>query len=377
MCTGRVDLEFILRAFSNGMDGVFIGGCWPGECHYITEGNYYALVFLHLTKKIMEQMRVNPERLRLAWISAAEGTRFAEVMNEFAQTVKALGPLGKTEGIDERTLKFRLQTIRSLVPYIKLVERERLRVRFDTEEEYQAFFASEEFIGLYQELIGDKLEVTQMMSLLREKPRSVDEISNVLGLSPSKISRHLNGLARQGLGSFDERQNLIGAAYKRGEDGGKKVRTAALDNAKIVQIIDKHKGKATSLIHVLMEIQEENHWLPKEVLQKISSTLQVPLSRVMQIATFYKTFSLTPKGRHEVHVCTGTSCHVRGAGKLLDAVHDLIGIGAGETDGGAKFSLVKGSCQGCCTLGPEMIVDGRHHPRVKPTKVEDVLKDYD
>jgi NADH-quinone oxidoreductase subunit E len=97
----------------------------------------------------------------------------------------------------------------------------------------------------------------------------------------------------------------------------------------------------------------------------------------MQIATFYKTFSLTPKGRHEVHVCTGTSCHVRGAGKLLDAVHDLIGIGAGETDGDAKFSLVKGSCQGCCTLGPEMIVDGKHHPRVKPAKVEDVLKNYD
>jgi len=359
------------------MDGVFIGGCWPGECHYITEGNYYALVFLHPTKKIMEQIRVNPERLRLAWISAAEGTRYAEVMNEFAQKVKTLGPLGKTEGVDESTLKFRLQTIRSLVPYIKLVERERLRVRFDTEEEYQAFFDSEEFSGLYQDLIGDKLEVTQMMALLREKPRSVGEISNILGLSPSKISRHLNGLARQGLGSFDERQNLIGAAYEGGEDRGKKVRSAALDNAKIEQIIDKHKGKAVSLIHVLMEIQEENHWLPKEVLQKISSTLQVPLSRVMQIATFYKTFSLTPKGRHEVHVCTGTSCHVRGAGKLLDAVHDLIGIGAGETDGNAKFSLVKGSCQGCCTLGPEMIVDGKHHPRVKPAKVEDVLKNYD
>jgi F420-non-reducing hydrogenase iron-sulfur subunit len=377
MCTGRVDLEFILRAFSNGMDGVFIGGCWPGECHYITEGNYYALVFLHLTKKILEQIGVNPERLRLAWISAAEGTRFAEVMNEFAHQVKILGPLGKTEGIDDSTLKFRLQTIRSLVPYIKLVERERLRVRFDTEEEYQAFFASKEFNGLYQELIGDKLEVTQMMALLREKPRSVSEISNILDLSPSKISRHLNGSARQGLGSFDERQNLIGAAYGGGEDGGNKVRSAALDNAKIEQIIDKHKGKAGSLIHVLMEIQEENDWLPVEVLQKISSTLQVPLSRVMQIATFYKTFSLTPKGRHEVHVCTGTSCHVRGAGKLLDAVHDLIGIGAGETDGDAKFSLAKGSCQGCCTLGPEMIVDGKHHPRVKPAKVEDVLKNYD
>jgi NADH:ubiquinone oxidoreductase subunit E len=145
---------------------------------------------------------------------------------------------------------------------------------------------------------------------------------------------------------------------------------------KIDQIIKKYQGKAGSLIHVLMEIQEENHWLPKEVLDKISRQLEVPLSRVMQIATFYKTFSLTPKGRHEIHVCSGTSCHIRGSQRLLGRVQDLVGIRPGETDSDSKFSLENGNCLGCCTLGPEIVVDGKHHARVTPDKADEVLKNY-
>jgi len=145
---------------------------------------------------------------------------------------------------------------------------------------------------------------------------------------------------------------------------------------KIDQIIDKHQGRPSSLIHVLVEIQSEYHWLPKEVLGKVSEKLAVPLSRVMQIATFYKTFSLTPKGRHEVHVCTGTSCHLRGSARLLETVQALIGIRPGETDAESRFSLDTGSCLGSCNLGPEIIVDGKHHGRITPAKVEDVLKQY-
>jgi NADH-quinone oxidoreductase subunit E len=142
------------------------------------------------------------------------------------------------------------------------------------------------------------------------------------------------------------------------------------------QIIGKHRGKPGSLIHVLMAIQHEHHWLPRDVLHRIAEALDVPFSRVMQIATLYKTFSLTPKGRHEVHVCTGMSCHLRGAAKLLDAVEQLTGIKAGETDAEARFSLETGSCLGTCSLGPEMIVDGTHHARMTPAKAEDVLKQY-
>jgi len=97
---------------------------------------------------------------------------------------------------------------------------------------------------------------------------------------------------------------------------------------------------------------------------------------VMQIATLYKTFRLTPQGRHEVHVCTGMSCHLRGAARLLEAVERLIGVRPGETDAESRFSLEIGSCLGSCSLGPELIVDGTHHGRMTPAKVEDVLKQY-
>ncbi len=150
-----------------------------------------------------------------------------------------------------------------------------------------------------------------------------------------------------------------------------------MDKNKIDQIIDKYQGKPSSLIHALMEIQSENHWLPKDVLDRISEKLEVPLSRVMQIATFYKTFSLIPKGRHDIHVCMGTSCHVRGATRLLNTVQDLIGIRPGETDLNSKVSLETGNCLGCCTLGPEIVVDGKHHARMTPAKVETVLKNYE
>ena len=149
-----------------------------------------------------------------------------------------------------------------------------------------------------------------------------------------------------------------------------------MGDEKIDRIIDKHRGKPGSLIHVLIGIQHENRWLPKDVLARVAAALDVPFSRVMQIATFYKTFSLKPKGRHEVHVCTGTSCHLRGAARVLESVQRLTGIKPGETDGESRFSLETGNCLGSCSIGPEIIVDGTHHGRMTPAKVEDVLKRY-
>jgi len=151
---------------------------------------------------------------------------------------------------------------------------------------------------------------------------------------------------------------------------------AIMGSDKIERIIEKHRGKAGDLIHVLMEIQHENHWLPRDVLHRVAEALDIPFSRVLRVATLYKTFSLTPKGRHEVHVCTGISCHLRGAKQLLDAVERVAGIKPGETDAQSRFSLETGSCLGSCSLGPEIIVNGRHHARMTPAKVEDVLKDY-
>jgi NADH-quinone oxidoreductase subunit E len=125
-----------------------------------------------------------------------------------------------------------------------------------------------------------------------------------------------------------------------------------MDNDRVDQIIDKHHGEASSLIQVLLEIQSENHWLPKEALARVSEKLEVPLARIQHIATFYKAFSLVPKGRHEIHICLGTACHVRGAPRVLDTVQELTGIKPGETDLDLKFSLETVNCLGCCALGP-------------------------
>ena len=146
---------------------------------------------------------------------------------------------------------------------------------------------------------------------------------------------------------------------------------------RVDQIIDKYHGEASSLIQVLLEIQSENHWLPYEVLKRVGEKLAVPVSRIQHITTFYKAFSLVPKGRHEVHICMGTACHVRGAARVLDTVQDMTGIKPGETDLELKFSLETVNCLGCCALGPVLEVDGKVHGKMLPGKAGDVLKTYE
>jgi F420-non-reducing hydrogenase iron-sulfur subunit len=154
MCSGRVDLEFVLRAFSNGMDGVFIGGCRLNECNYITHGNYHALNVALLCKKIMEHIGLNPERLRIEFMSSAEGNRFAEVMSDFGDEVNKLGPLGKAEGIDQNELKSKLAEIRKLVPYIKVAKNEKLASHLENPEEYDKFFTKDEIDRLFSEVLS-------------------------------------------------------------------------------------------------------------------------------------------------------------------------------------------------------------------------------
>ena len=200
MCSGRVDLEFILRAFANGQDGVFVGGCKLDECNYITHGNYDALANVHLCKKMMGRIGLNPDRLRIEFMSGADGGLLAEVTNDFTSQVKGLGPLKK----DTDNLEFKLNAARKLVPYIKLVERERLRIPKKSKKAYEEFFTSDKFDKLFDELVGDQLAVSQMMSLLKENPLSTGEIAEALALSPSEIAKYINGSSRQGLVKYDE-----------------------------------------------------------------------------------------------------------------------------------------------------------------------------
>lgn len=150
-----------------------------------------------------------------------------------------------------------------------------------------------------------------------------------------------------------------------------------MDNTRIDAILDKHPSEPSSLIQVLLEIQKENRWLPKEVLGKVSKKLKVPLNRIQHIITFYKAFSVVPKGRHEIHVCTGTACHVRGASRVLGAVQDQTGLKPGLTDEDLRFSLETVNCVGCCALGPVMVVDEDYHGKMEPAKAEDILKNYE
>ena len=154
MCSGRVDLSFVLRAFSNGMDGVFIGGCLLNECNYVTHGNYHALNMVLLCKKIMEHIGLNPERLKIEFMSSGEGNHFAEVMSEFGKMVKGLGPIGKAEGIDENELKTKLGEISKLVPYIKIANREKLGARLENPEEYEGHFTRDEIDTLLREVVS-------------------------------------------------------------------------------------------------------------------------------------------------------------------------------------------------------------------------------
>jgi NADH-quinone oxidoreductase subunit E len=150
-----------------------------------------------------------------------------------------------------------------------------------------------------------------------------------------------------------------------------------METERIDQIIDKHQGEASSLIQVMLEIQSENNWLPRMALERISEKLQVPLTRIQHIATFYKAFSLVPKGRHVIHICMGTACHVRGAARVLDTVQDLTGIKPGETDLDLKFSLETVNCLGCCALGPVMEINGKTHGKMTPGEAAEVLKSYE
>ena len=212
MCSGRVDLEFILKAFSKGQDGVFIGGCKLDECNYVTHGNYDALALTYLGRKILQQIGLNPDRLRTEFMSGADGNLLAEYTDDFSRQVKAMGPLGTSEGLNAELVKFKLEAARKLVPYLRLVERERLRVPVKSKQTYTEFFESSEVNTLFDEILSDKLAISQILLLLGKKPLSTRDISQRLGLNPSDVSRHMITSSRHGMVKYDTASNCYALA---------------------------------------------------------------------------------------------------------------------------------------------------------------------
>ena len=146
---------------------------------------------------------------------------------------------------------------------------------------------------------------------------------------------------------------------------------------KIDHILAQYKGESNLLIQVLLEVQKELRWLPKEGLTRISQELNVPLRQVYHAVTFYKAFSLVPKGKYTVTVCMGTACHVRGAPRILDRVERVLDINPGETTPDFKFSLETVNCLGCCAIGPVMVVGDDYHGKLSLDQVKLTLDSYD
>jgi NADH-quinone oxidoreductase subunit E len=141
----------------------------------------------------------------------------------------------------------------------------------------------------------------------------------------------------------------------------------------VAKLCQRHRVQGGSLVMLLQDIQGAYGYLPSEVLKAVSRQINVPLTMLYGLATFYRSFSLTPRGKHEVCVCTGTACHVRGAPTILQHLERRLGIARGQTTPDGLFSLVNVNCLGACALGPLVVVDGKYHGKVTVTKAEEVL----
>jgi NADH-quinone oxidoreductase subunit E len=144
----------------------------------------------------------------------------------------------------------------------------------------------------------------------------------------------------------------------------------------IDRILKKYDYKKSSLIPILQDMQTINRWLPKETLEYVSEKMDISLMDVYSLVTFYKSFSLKPRGKHIVTVCSGTACHVRGGPKVLSEIENQLGITVDETTPDKNFTLETVRCLGACALGPLMVIDGKYYGQMNPKKVASTLKKY-
>jgi NADH:ubiquinone oxidoreductase subunit E len=149
-----------------------------------------------------------------------------------------------------------------------------------------------------------------------------------------------------------------------------------IDLRQVQTVLDNHEKTEASLIPVLQELQEFYGYLPKEALLQVSRDMNIPLSRIYGVVTFYAQFHLTPRGRHTVRVCRGTACHVRGGKSVLKAVQQALGVGENETTPDFTFTFETVACLGACALSPVLLVDKNYYGKLTPAKVDKILKHY-
>ncbi len=149
-----------------------------------------------------------------------------------------------------------------------------------------------------------------------------------------------------------------------------------MDMEKCQSIIEKYKGDKSSLIAILQDMQSEFNYLPREALEELSEKIEIPLARIYSVATFFKAFSLKPKGKHQIQVCLGTACHVKGGQRIMDKILDELHIKSGETTPDLLFSADEVRCVGCCGLAPVIMIGQDVHGKITPTRVSSTLKAY-
>jgi len=147
-----------------------------------------------------------------------------------------------------------------------------------------------------------------------------------------------------------------------------------MDDAKLNEILTRHDRDPAALLAILMDIQAEENYLPRETLKKVAEQLEVAFAKVYSLATFFGAFSLEPRGKHICTVCMGTACHVRGAPKLVEQVERQFDLEPGQTTEDMFLTLETVNCVGACALGPLVILDGEYHGNIKSNKLEKVLK---
>ncbi len=148
------------------------------------------------------------------------------------------------------------------------------------------------------------------------------------------------------------------------------------DKKKIEVILDKYQRDQGLLVSILQDVQGEFYYLPEDAIKVVSKGLEVPLAQVYSVATFFKAFSLKPRGRHLINVCLGTACHVRGAVRILEKIERELNVMPGETTKDLRFTLETVNCVGACALGPMVIIDGKYYGQMATDKVDSLLKTY-
>ena len=149
-----------------------------------------------------------------------------------------------------------------------------------------------------------------------------------------------------------------------------------MDLKKVDEIIDKYHAEKSSLIGIFQDIQQEYRFLPREAITRVVERLEIPMTQAYMVATFYKSFSLVPRGEHEIHVCLGTACHLRGGQRLLDNFERTLDVKAGGTTKDMKFTLETVNCLGACALAPLVRVDQKNYAKVTSDKISKIIEEY-